>query len=321
LPFSFLRPACTPVLADFGASGVKLLQLAQGEPRRALAAASIDFPDAIRTKPLDARLAHVAAELPRALRSGPFRGRRVVVAPFTQHVLVQHVALPASDADFAGELIRTQLAISLACDPSELVVRTNRVAETVRNGESRVETIAFAMSRHDAMRYVDLFRAAGLTVAALHSGIAGLMRAFTAASRAQGGSGAATMFADLGFGGTKVAICHGDDLVFAKSIPFTGRASEARSVESLAEDLSMCVRYHGALFGDAPIRRVVFVGGESRDRSLWQSLAESLHLTAMAGDPLAALIAAGAPSGLPEPASPHPGWAVACGLANAPTDL
>ena len=378
MPFGLFRPTLSPVLADFGASGVKLLQLSSGDSPRVFAAASIDFDEATRARPLEARLTHVAARLLDTLRTGGFRGRRVVVAPFTQHTLVQHVAVPASDAACAEQLVCARIAISLGCDPAELIVRTSKVTETMRDGEPRVETIAFAMARQDVMRYVELFRRAGLAVVGVHSGIAAMVHAFdgdamrTDATRA-------TMYADLGDGGTKVAICHGPQLVFAKSIPFAGRSLDARlaaahggglaetrqtrmtagllswrspeppeltaapalatiaseprhapaiatreaieAVESLADELSMCMRYHGALFPDHPISRVVFVGGETRDRGLCQALAQALQLPAKVGDPLAALLAGGAKGGLPESTSPHPGWAVACGLAKTPTDL
>lgn len=378
MPFGLFRPTLSPVLADFGASGVKLLQLSSGDSPRVFAVASIDFDEATRARPLEARLAHVAVRLLDTLREGGFRGRRVVVAPFTQHTLVQHVAVPASDAACADQLIRTRIAISLGCDPAELVVRTNKVTETMRDGESRVEAIAFAMARQDVMRYVELFRRAGLSVVGVHSGIAAMVHAFDGdAVRAD--ATRATMYADLGDGGTKVAICHGEKLVFAKSIPFAGRSLDARlaaahgggleetrqtrmaagllawrspeppeltvapalatlasapsrvataatreaveAIEGLSDELSMCMRYHGALFPDHPIQRVVFVGGEARDRGLCQALAQALQLPAKVGDPLATLLAGETPRGLPDPASPHPGWTVACGLAKAPTDL
>ena len=68
--------------------------------------------------------------------------------------------------------------------------------------------------------------------------------------------------------------------------------------------------------------RVVFLGGEARDTGLCQSLASGLRLPAKVGDPMARFLTSGkAPMGLPDPQSPHPGWAVACGLASSPTDL
>lgn len=375
MPFGLFRPTLSPILVDFGANGVKLLQLSVGEVRRVFAAASIDFDEASRGRSIEARLAIVSARLLDTLRIGGFRGRRVVVAPFMQHTLVQHVGVPAADADCADELIRTRIAVSLACDPAELVVRTTKVAESMRDGESRVETIAFAMARPDVMRYVELFRQAGLTVVGVHSGIAAMVHAFDG-DPLRSDASRATMYADLGYGGTKVAICHGPQLVFAKSIPFAGQSLDTRlaaahggglegarqtrmaagllawrspeppeltaapglatvdagarpcpatvareAVEGLADELSMCMRYHGALFPDHPIHRIVFVGGEARDRGLCQALAASLQLPAKVGDPLAALLAGELPRGLPDPSAPHPGWTVACGLANAPTDL
>lgn len=382
MPFGLFRPKLSPVLADFGASGLKLLQLSLGEPRRVHAIASIDLDAATRAKPLDVRFAAIADALPQTLRSAGFRGRRAVVAPFTQHTLVQHVAVPASDADCAEELIRTRIAISLGCDPAELIVRTRAVTDTIRDGEPRTETIAFAMARQDVMRYVELFRRAGLTVVGVHSGIAAMIHAFDGDPRRLDG-GVATLYADLGYGGTKIAICHGTKLVFAKSIPFAGRALDARlaaahggcveearqtrmaaglaawnspepptlvaaiaapaaragheaaatrpercvasiareAVEGLADELSMCMRYHGALFPDNPIQRAVFTGGESRDRGLCRSLAETLELPVTVGDPLAPLLSHETRRLPGDPAGPHCGWAVACGLAAAPTDL
>ena len=231
----------------------------------------------------------------------------------------------------------------------------------------------------------------------------------------------ATMYIDLGYGGTKVAICHGAKLVFAKSITIAGRtidtriaearrctvaeartarlaegikpmrigspaqfapsnsadggmallrmaaakaesdeaaasnggsvaaiatdrrvvgiapalgtaiptdaprsvSTEAReTIESLADELSMCTRYHGSLYRDRRIDRVVFLGGEARDTGLCQSLASGLRLPAKVGDPMARFLVNGAaPKGLPDPQSSHSGWAVACGLASSPTDL
>jgi Tfp pilus assembly PilM family ATPase len=375
MPFGLFRPTLSPILADFGASGVKLLQLSLAEGPRVFAAASIDFDEATRARSVETRLAVVAARLLDTLRTAGFRGRRVVVAPFTQHALVQHVAVPASDAACADELIRTRIAISLACDPTELIVRTAKVAETMRDGESRVETIAFGMMRQDVMRYVELFRRAGLTVVGVHSGIAAMAHAFDG-DPLRADATRATMYADLGDGGTKIAICHGPQLVFAKSIPFAGHSLDAQlaaahggavadarqgrmaagllawrspeppeltaapalagvapeprpcpstvareAVEGLADELSMCMRYHGAFFPEHPIQRVVFVGGEARDRGLCQALAAALQLPAKIGDPLAALLGGAAPVGLPEPGAPHPGWTVACGLARTPTDL
>jgi Tfp pilus assembly PilM family ATPase len=331
-------------------------------------------------------------------------------------MLVQHIGVPAGDAERAESVIRLQIAIGLGCDPDALVVRTSEVCETTRDGTAKVEHIAFAMSRDDVMRYVELARRAKLKVVGVHGEISALVHAFDHVNRRAEDENISTMYVDLGYGGTKVAICHGAKLVFAKSLTIAGRTIDARlaetrrcalsearaarlaegikpirigapapapaaaaaaeggmailraaaakieaesattltvtdrrgagtapamgasvdagtaarslsnevreTVESLADELSMCTRYHGALFRDRRIDRVVFLGGEARDTGLCQSLASGLRLPAKVGDPMARFLVNGAaPKGLPDPQSSHPGWAVAVGLASSPTDL
>jgi Tfp pilus assembly PilM family ATPase len=92
-------------------------------------------------------------------------------------------------------------------------------------------------------------------------------------------------------------------------------------LESLSDELSACLRYHSALFPGRAIDRAIFLGGEARQIGLCRHLAAALHVHAKAGDPLARMLGAERPAGLPEPEAPHPGWAVACGLLAAPTDL
>ena len=58
-------------------------------------------------------------------------------------------------------------------------------------------------------------------------------------------------------------------------------------VESMADELKMCARYHGSLFGGQKIDRVIFLGGEARSTILCRKLAESLNVPAQLGDPIA----------------------------------
>ncbi|MFM1804278.1 MAG: pilus assembly protein PilM [Planctomycetota bacterium] len=415
--FGMFRSHYSPILADFGSSGVKLMQSTTGEFPTVAAAAFIPFSDDMRSRPVEERFELLAREMPEALRENGFRGSRLVVAPFSQHMLVQHIGVPTGDAERAESVIRLQIAIGLGCDPDGLVVRTNQVCETTRDGTAKLEHIAFAMSRDDVMRYVDLARRSKLKIVGVHGEISALVHAFDHVNRRAEDNDIATMYVDIGYGGTKVAICHGDRLAFAKSITIGGRTIDTRlaevrrctvgeartarlseglkpirigmpapavtahapsameggmailraatakieaddavtitaadrrgagaapalghpvaadrpsgmtdavrdTVESLSDELSMCMRYHGALFRDRRIDRVVFLGGEARDTGLCQSLASGLRLPAKVGDPMARFLMNGkAPKGLPDPQLPHPGWATACGLASSPTDL
>lgn len=390
MAFGLFRPQPSPVLVDFGSAGVKLLQVSPGDKAEATGAAYIPIPDEMRTQPVEARLDHIARELPAAMKRGGFRGNRVLLAPFSQHMLVNHVGVPQAEANRVELVSRTQVAVALGCDPASLVVRPVEVCETSRDGQPKLEVIVFAMSRDDVMRYVELFKRVKLSVAGLHGEIHALVHAFDHMNRRDEDANLTSMYLDLGYGSTKVAICHGLNLVFAKSVAIGGRTLDARiaetrrigiaearhlrltegvrapraerpaavpeegmallraavaqaepaapapaaravasvgdiareAVESLADEIAMCTRYHSALFRERRVDRVIFVGGESRDVGLCQWLASRLRLPAKGADPLARFMASTpAPAGLPDPGLPHPGWAVACGLASCPADL
>ncbi len=100
------------------------------------------------------------------------------------------------------------------------------------------------------------------------------------------------------------------------------RVDLSEPLETLTDEIAMCLRYHESLFPGKRPDRVVFTGGESRHRGLCQHVAKVLRLNAQLADPLARLGRDSAAVTLGVDLSgPQPGWAVALGVALAPTDL
>ncbi|MBX3373266.1 MAG: pilus assembly protein PilM [Phycisphaeraceae bacterium] len=93
-------------------------------------------------------------------------------------------------------------------------------------------------------------------------------------------------------------------------------------VDTIADELAMCLRYHASLFPDREVDRLVLAGGEARQLWLGRAMAERLGIPTFLGDPLLRLLGDAA---LETPGvdlrEPQPGWTVACGLCSAPTDL
>jgi len=88
----------------------------------------------------------------------------------------------------------------------------------------------------------------------------------------------------------------------------------------LVEELDMCRRYYEGTFPNSPIDRLIFVGGEARQRVLCQTIAQELSLAAQIGDPLVRMgrvSEIGFESGI-DRRQPQPGWAVAIGLSMGP---
>jgi type IV pilus assembly protein PilM len=89
------------------------------------------------------------------------------------------------------------------------------------------------------------------------------------------------------------------------------------SLARLIEELALCRRYYEATFANAPVQRMVFVGGEANQRAMCQQIARELGLAAQVGDPLVRIgkfTEVGIESGI-DRRKPQPAWAVAIGLS------
>lgn len=100
-------------------------------------------------------------------------------------------------------------------------------------------------------------------------------------------------------------------------------ADDAELLETLVDELQLCLGYHGSVFADRPVEKIVFLGGESRQLGTCQHIAKALRLPAQLGDPLARLVRSpgtAPPSGV-DLRQPQPGWSVPLGLCLLPTNL
>lgn len=98
---------------------------------------------------------------------------------------------------------------------------------------------------------------------------------------------------------------------------------EEELIESLIDEVQLCVGYHRSLFADRPIEKVVFLGGEARHVELCRRIARALRLPAQLADPLVRLVrktSGKAPVGI-DLRQTQPGWAVPLGLCSLPTNL
>lgn len=106
------------------------------------------------------------------------------------------------------------------------------------------------------------------------------------------------------------------------SVNSTGDLRQSDALECLVDELQMALRFHGALFPQRSVDKLVFVGGSSRNVTLCQQLAQRVRIAAQLGDPLAR-VARGknvVPYQL-DMREPQPGWAVPMGLCLSETNL
>jgi Tfp pilus assembly PilM family ATPase len=408
--FSMFSTHASPIAIDFGTSSVKLLQITGSDRPNIAAAAELTIPDEIRFEP-NQLFTHFAAKLPKLLHAARFRGRRAIITVPSAQTFIQHMQLVSADGVKREDLIKAQLQQQMGCSPDSVVVRWVDVADVQRDGQARSEVICFAIARDTVMRYVELLRRCKVSVVGVHTTTLAMVRSFDHLHRRQSDADLTTLYVDLGWGGTSVAISHGKQVVFARCIQIGGRhfdqmivsalgcdptharahrlslegpvaqATGARMPETAqpagapdentttgggpgpqtvadrnvssatqadrrmgmipaefcaevepgeapnraanvdltelldttADELSMCLRYHRGLFPDRSIDRTIFLGGEARQVWVCQHVVKSLRVPAQLGDPLARMSRDGTP---PTPGlkldEPQPGWAVAC---------
>lgn len=100
------------------------------------------------------------------------------------------------------------------------------------------------------------------------------------------------------------------------------RVLASEMLEVLIDELQLCAGYHGAMFHDRPIDKMIFLGGESRQTAICQRIAQAMRMPAQLGDPLARVVRAPlTPSPGVDLHRSQPGWAVPMGLCLLPTNL
>ena len=421
MAFSVLPTQLSPIAIDIGTSSLKVLQVILGDAPTIHASAEIEIPDTIRFD-FERRYSFLEEELPGLLMSNGFKGRRLVCSPLASQVLMQPIQIERNDSLNRSEVVAAQLESQLERMPGSLVVRSHSIAETLKDGRSAIEMLCWAMTHEDAMRHVSLFKSMKLKLVGLHPQARAIVGAFDHLNRRISDNETCTMYVDLGWGGMKIAIAHGPQMIFGKQVQIGGRhldglisegsgtdmftarmrrvseirqgeltpsstareriappvdglamlraglsrdgfngdipqpiresaavATDRRSgvqpaelvdsiapadesmisagvdctelLESMTDELSLCMRYHSAVFNGRRVDRLIFLGGESRSTSLCRGLARSLNVSAQLGDPMARYATGPNDSMLPEPGHVSPSWAVACGLCTAPVDL
>ena len=113
----------------------------------------------------------------------------------------------------------------------------------------------------------------------------------------------------------------------ATDVPTSGNAEQDRINQAIREplykligELDLCRRYYEATFQNKPVDRLIFVGGEARQRGVCLQIARELGLAAQIGDPITRMgriSDIGIETGI-DRRQPQPDWAVAIGLSMGP---
>lgn len=247
-PIRLLNQA-PPVAIDFGVGSLKVLQVAPGPPLSLVTAACLETPPDLLENHA-ARLEFQAEALPRLVRSCGLTIKRAVCAIPSGLAFCKHLRFNGTDAGALPAMVRSAISVQVGRDQDSLVYRHVPIAPGASSCTSgRTELICMAVPRELVSRLMGTIKASRLEPVGMHSEHHAALRSLDAIATAEEESSGseATLVLDIGAGTAKVAIAHGPELAFCKTIELGGRhidqavAAQAHCdlLEARAERLAM----------------------------------------------------------------------------------
>lgn len=265
-----------PIGVDLGSSSAKLVQLRSVKGRYELAAyASIDIPAHIRRDPIG-RLGFFSHRIPRALKSGGFKGHKCILGLPAENTFVRHVKIPPMEAAAAESAVLRAAQRELPYPVNEAVIRHIIAGEVYSDGETKLEVIVVAIPMSTMDAYLSMTSRTGLEVAGVNIEPMAIVECFSRLLDGEHDAETPVLYVDLGATSTQVVIAHGSAVVFARNMPRGGLQVDQALSEALdlPLDTVRSLRQHPELM-DVP-------DGESAEEIL--SRCVKPWLTAMEGE-------------------------------------
>lgn len=215
------RSSVLPIAVDFGVTALKVLQLSGPSPASLIAAATLPTPEPLLYDAAK-RFEFQLKELPRVIRRGSFKGKRVACVLPASHCFCKHMQFHRQEGVSTRAMLEAALAQEFDCTPDAFVIRHREVEVPQRIG-AQAEAICMAVPRGVVVSLMSALRGAKLQPVGFYSEHQTLISAFSGLSHEQVADNDSTLYLDIGWSHTAVVIAHGSTMVFARSIERGGR--------------------------------------------------------------------------------------------------
>jgi type IV pilus assembly protein PilM len=221
-----------PIAVDFGVGSLKVLQVEAGEPLKLVAAARLETPDDLLNKHAE-RLEFQVKALPKLIKHGGFKGKRVVCAIPSWQTSCKQIQFQRTEGLPVATLVDAAIPVQFGRDPSSLVYRYLELG----GAGGKLDVIVFAVGRDLVDKLMRALTGSKLEPVGMHSEFHAAVRAFDHIHRREGDLDTTTLYLDIGTATTNVMIAHGTSLAFARVVDVGG----ARLDELLAKQLDCSI--------------------------------------------------------------------------------
>jgi type IV pilus assembly protein PilM len=355
MALKIVRAKNLPIGLDLGSSRIKMVQLRQTDQDYELVAADwAQVPPSCRADAKQ-RLRFLTGAIRKILASNRFQGKKCVMSLPAEATFLQHVKVPKLPPEQTAQAVLQELEGKLPYPLGEAVVRHMTAGDIFGDDEAKQEVIVVAVWRPVLEAYLSMADRGKLDVVGVNVESCAIVECFAHILRRANDAASATLFVDMGASSTRVVLCLGSRVVFARNLAAGGdkidqavaegmhvSLEQARAVRqdlladtadatardelyrlldgtirSICDEMTQCLRYYESVFRDSSVGRAIFVGGQAYDKRLCQAIAQRLNLPAQIGNPLVRIRRA---EGAGVNAGldwrqPQPAWAVAVGLS------
>ena len=274
-----------PIGVDMGDDAVKLVQLEdRGRGVSLIAGGSENQPADVKSGSGNWQRWAIEA-LKRQVANGKFRGKGVIAAIPANEVFIEHMKMPKvkDKNDKLEDVILSKIKQKLPIEPDNIMIKY------IPTEEDNVLVIATERGKID--RHLAIYEKADLEIKSIcvwpTALVNGYVRFF---GRRKTDIKAIVILLDIGTNCTNVVICRHKNLLFAHSIPIGARQLDSEeTVARLVLELTACRRYFTSMHKKAQIERLIFLSGQSVDKSIYTTIAKQMEMPAQLGDCLAAV--------------------------------
>ena len=294
--FNSFKKKVYPIGIDVDGDTIKMAQLARGQKGPCMIAGA--------SQKVPPELTHGSSEWQRwtadtvkkMSSNGTFHGREVITALPADDVFIEQISVPKVSDDRLKKVVLSKVQQKLPFDSTDALVKyvvTSEQAGQAING-TKLQVLVMVAERLKVERHLAMCEKAGLQIKAISVWPLAITNSYTKFfSRRTDDKQMVVMLLETGADSTKVVICQGKELLFARLIPLGAKKLTGdEMIKRLILEILACERFFESISGTGRIERLIYLSSRVVEKTVCDhlaQLAQRWHIPAQIGDVLGAV--------------------------------